>query len=155
MAAPAGVLLPTVEWSPACDEVAAQLGPDDELFVACDSPDDPVADRADDLPERTDLVFAGEPEGCSGKANAIAAHGIVWTDVDFHHPPKWLDTLHVDYERHGPVSEPTFFVGRDPLSTLLEPVCALGGTLGVYAHVRRTFIWGGRYYRCAGSSTWR
>ncbi|GAA0266941.1 glycosyltransferase [Halobacterium noricense] len=139
MAPPTSVLLPTVEWTPACDEVAAQLGPDDELLVVCDTEADPVADRAGDLPEQTDLVFAGEPEGCSGKANAIAAgmeaaahDRIVWTDDDFHHPPDWLATLHADYERYGPVSELPFFVGRDPLSTLLEPVYALGGTLGVY-----------------------
>ncbi|MGB9965346.1 glycosyltransferase [Halobacterium hubeiense] len=140
MAPPTSVLLPTVEWTPACDDVAAQLGPEDELLVVCDSPADPVADRAGDLPERVDLVVAGEPEGCSGKANAIAAgmdaaahDRVVWTDDDFHHPPDWLADLHAAYECHGPVTELPFFAGRDPLSTLLEPVYALGGTLGVYA----------------------
>ncbi|WP_353634058.1 glycosyltransferase [Halobacterium sp. NMX12-1] len=140
MAPPTTVLLPTVEWTDACEEVASQLRPEDELLVVCDTEADPVAERAGDLPEQTALVFAGEPEACSGKANAIAAgmeaaahDRIVWTDDDFHHPPDWLATLNADYERHGPVSELPFFVGRDPLSKLLEPVYALGGTLGVYA----------------------
>lgn len=137
---PASVVLPTVEWTPACREVADQLGPEDELLVVCDDATDPVARRDADLPDRTRLVFAGEPESCSGKANAIAAgmevgrnDRIVWTDDDFHHPPDWLDRLHEDYESHGPVTELPFFVGRDPLATLLEPTYALGGTAGVYA----------------------
>ena len=82
-ATPVSVLLPTVRWTDACDEVAGQLrGPEafgggagetDELLVICDSPDDPVADRRGGLPARTRIVIAGEPEGCSGKANAVAA----------------------------------------------------------------------------------
>jgi glycosyltransferase involved in cell wall biosynthesis len=139
-APPTSVLLPTVEWTAACEEVADQLGPGDELLVVHDGDSDPVADRAGALPENVRLVAAGEPEGCSGKANAVAAgmeaaahDRIVWTDDDFHHPPDWLETLNADYERHGPVSEVPFFAGRDPLSKLLEPVYAFGGTLGVYA----------------------
>ncbi|NIC00468.1 glycosyltransferase [Halobacterium sp. R2-5] len=138
MPPPTSVLLPTVTWAPACEEVAAQLAPEDELLVLCDTADDPVAGR-EDLPENVDVVLAGEPERCSGKANAIAAgmeaaehDRIAWTDDDFHHPPDWLATLHADYERHGPVSELPVFVGRDPLARLLEPLYAVGGTLGVY-----------------------
>jgi hypothetical protein len=143
---PTSVLLPTVEWTDACAEVAAQLGPGDDLLVVHDGPADPVADRADELPDGVRLVAAGEPEGCSGKANAIAVgmerarhDRLVWTDDDFHHPPGWLDGLHTDYERHGPVSELPAFVGRDPLSLLLEPVY-VSGTYSVYASEK---AWGG------------
>ena len=37
------VLLPTVEWGPACEQVAAQLDSGDELLVVCDTDSDPVA----------------------------------------------------------------------------------------------------------------
>ncbi|MFB6120806.1 MAG: glycosyltransferase family 2 protein [Halobacteriaceae archaeon] len=144
---PTSVLLPTVSWTDACGEVADQIRPDDELLVVCDHPDDPVAERVRKAPANVRLVVAGDPEGCSGKANAIAAamdaarhDRLVWTDDDFHHPPDWLDGLHAAYERHGPVSELPFFVGRDSLSTLLEPMYALGGTLGVYADDK---VWAG------------
>lgn len=65
---------------------------------------------------------------------------IVWTDDDFHHPPDWLARLHAWYERRGPVTEVPFFVGRDPLALLLEPIYALGGTLGIYVN---DVVWGG------------
>ncbi|WP_433631882.1 glycosyltransferase [Halomicrococcus sp. NG-SE-24] len=144
---PTSVLLPTTRWTSACADVADQLRPADELLVICDEDTDAIADRSDDLPGNARLVVAGEPTGCSGKANAIATgmesarhDRLVWTDDDFHHPPAWLAGLHADYERHGPVSELPFFVGRDPLSLLLEPVYALGGTLGAYANDK---AWGG------------
>ena len=144
---PTSVLLPTLTWTDACEEVAAQLGPDDELLVVCDTETDPVAERRADFGDQTRLVVAGEPTHCSGKANAISAgmraathDRIVWSDDDFHHPADWLERLHADYDEHGPVSELPFFVGRDALSTLLEPIYALGVTLGVYASGR---AWGG------------
>lgn len=137
---PVSVILPTVEWTAACEEVADQLGDDDELLVVCDSKDDPVAERAAERSGEIRSIVAGEPEACSGKANAVAAgmdaarhDRLVWTDDDFHHPPDWLETLRTDYERRGPTTELPFFVGRDPLSLLLEPLYAVGGTLGVYA----------------------
>ena len=65
---------------------------------------------------------------------------LVWTDDDFHHPPDWLATLSADYEKHGPVSEVPYFVGRDALSVLLEPLYASAGSLRIY-HDNR--IWGG------------
>ncbi|AHG04794.1 glycosyl transferase [Halobacterium sp. DL1] len=146
-APPTSVLLPTTRWTPACEEVATQLGPEDELLVVCDTETDPVAERVADEPDRVRLVVAGEPEGCSGKANAVAAgmeaarhDRVAWTDDDFHHPPDWLDGLQADYERHGPVSELPAFVGRDPLSVLLEPLYVLGGTAGVYAGDK---VWAG------------
>jgi hypothetical protein len=143
---PTSVLLPTTRWTDACGELAAQLGDSDELVVIHDSEDDPVTGR-EDLPEGVRLVAAGEPEGCSGKANAIAAgmeaarhDHLVWTDDDFHHPPDWLATFSADYEDHGPVSEVPYFVGQDPLSLVLEPLYASAGSLGLYLGNQ---IWGG------------
>lgn len=160
---PTSVLLPTVRWTEACSEVAAQLGEGDELLVICDAADDPVAERrdgsgggeseglvggeADDLPEGVSVVVAGEPEGCSGKANAIAAgmetaehDRIVWTDDDFRHPPGWLAELTADYDRRGPTTEVPVFVGADPLGRFFEPAYVIGGTLPVS---RGGIAWGG------------
>ncbi|WP_255169477.1 glycosyltransferase [Natrononativus amylolyticus] len=138
---PTSVILPTVEPGGVCEEVAAQLGEDDELLVVCDAETDPVAERADTLPDGARVVVAGEPDGCSGKANAVAAgmeaaesERIVWTDDDFHHPPDWLEGLHADYAVHGPTTELPVFVGTDPLSLLLEPLYVVGGTLSVYVN---------------------
>lgn len=93
-AIPVSVILPTTRWKDACEAVAGQLQESDELLVVCDTESDPIADRRGDLPEGVLLVLAGEPERCSGKANAIAAgmetaehERIVWTDDDFSHPP--------------------------------------------------------------------
>ena len=161
---PVSVLLPTVRWTDACDEVADQLrgpeafggeeggevdadSPADELLVICDSPDDPVAARRGDLPDRVRVLIAGEPEGCSGKANAIAAgmeaaanDRIAWTDDDFRHPPDWLATLDADYDRRGPTTEVPVFLGDDPLGRLFEPAYVIGGTLAVFA---AGVAWGG------------
>lgn len=123
------------------------LGEEDELLVIADDADDPVADRRGETAEGVRVVLAGEPEGCSGKANAIAAgmeaaegDRIVWTDDDFRHPPGWLAELHADYERQGPTTELPVFVGRDPLGVLLEPAYLVGGTLAVAAG---GIAWGG------------
>jgi hypothetical protein len=143
---PTSVLLPTTRWTDACAELAAQLGGSDELLVIHDGEDDPVTGW-EDRPEGVRLVAAGEPEGCSGKANAIAAgmeaarhDRLVWTDDDFHHPPDWLATFIADYEDHGPVSEVPYFVGRDPLSVVLEPLYASSASLGIHLGNQ---IWGG------------
>jgi hypothetical protein len=143
---PTSVLLPTTRWTDACAELAAQLGDSDELLVIHDREDDPVTGR-EDHHEGVRLVAAGEPEGCSGKANAIAAgmeaarhDRFVWTDDDFNHPPDWLATFSADYADHGPVSEVPYFVGRDPLSVVLEPLYASGASLGIHL---RNQIWGG------------
>ncbi|WP_249269039.1 glycosyltransferase [Halorubrum sp. Hd13] len=140
------MLLPTVSWTHACDDVAAKLGPEDEVLIIHDTEDDPVADR-NTLPENVQLIPAGGPVGCSGKANAIAVgmeaanyYRFVWTDDDFHHPSDWLDRLREDYAEYGPTTELPAFVGQDPLAVLLEPVYALGGTLGTYMG---DHAWGG------------
>ena len=91
---PVSVVLPTVEPTGVCEQIADQLESGDELLVVCDAPDDPIADRVAAFDDRVRLVVAGEPEGCSGKANAVAAameaarnDRIAWTDDDFYHPP--------------------------------------------------------------------
>ncbi|ADD07667.1 putative glycosyltransferase, family 21 (plasmid) [Natrialba magadii ATCC 43099] len=66
----ASIILPTFEWTRSCAQLARQLEPEDELLVVCDHEDDPVASA--ELPENAELLVAGEPEGCSGKANAVA-----------------------------------------------------------------------------------
>lgn len=144
---PTSVLLPTTGWTDACEEIAAQLRPEDELLVICDTEEPSVIDRLDDDGAAVRLVIAGDPEGCSGKANAIAAgmdaasnDRIVWSDDDYHHPPDWLDGLRTDYERHGPTSELPVFVGQDPLATVLEPSYVISGTLAVYL---ADIPWGG------------
>nr|WP_313684583.1 glycosyltransferase [Halobellus sp. DFY28] len=146
MSPPTTVLLPTITWSPVIAEIATQLGPSDELLIICDDASDPVADYDEEF-QNVRIIVAGEPTGCSGKAHALATgmdeatnHRIVWTDDDFHHPQDWLATFHEAYDNHGPVSELYFFVGNDPLSTLLEPIYAIGGTLGTYADDKP---WGG------------
>ncbi|WP_253736501.1 glycosyltransferase [Halohasta salina] len=135
---PTSVILPTVRETDVVDEVADQLSPDDELLVVCDSERDPVAGAGDSLPDGVRFLVAGEPEDCSGKANAIATameaarhDRLVWTDDDFHHPPAWLTDLQRDYERQGPTTEVPYFVGRDPLSTLMEPMYVMGATAGL------------------------
>ena len=144
---PVSVLLPTVRWTDACGEVAGQLGGRDELLVICDTDADPVAERRGTTPEGVRIVLAGEPAGCSGKANAVAAgmeaaehDRIVWTDDDFAHPDDWLATLNADYDRQGPTTEIPVFVGADPLGRFLEPGYVIGGTLPVS---RGGIAWGG------------
>jgi hypothetical protein len=144
---PTSVLLPTTEWTAVVTALADQLRPADELLVVCDDESDPVAGRVSEQTGPVRLVVAGEPSGCSGKANAVAAgietasnDRLVWTDDDFRHPPNWLASLHEAYADHGPVGELPFFVGRDQLAVLLEPVYVLGGTMGTYVGDR---AWGG------------
>lgn len=119
------MLLPTAEWTVACDRLAGQLRPGDELLVICDDRSDPVAGR--DTPEGVEVVVAGEPTGCSGKANALACgmeravnDRFVWTDADFDRGPDWLDRLVTAGEAHGPATAVPFFTG-DGWWRLVEP----------------------------------
>jgi hypothetical protein len=144
---PTSVLLPAVSWTPVTEELTAQLRASDELLVICDAETDTIAEQTTELPTNVRLVAAGDPDGCSGKANAIAAgieaaryDRLVWTDDDFHHPADWLNRFHEDYDRNGPTTELPFFVGRDPLAVVLEPLYAVAGTLGTYAG---DIAWGG------------
>lgn len=143
------VLLPTVEWTKACDQVAAQLEEGDELFVICDTETDPVASH--EPPEGVEILVAGEPEGCSGKANAMA-YGMeratndrfVWTDADFERDEEWLDQLVTAGEKHGPATAVPFWYGNGAWS-ILEPWTALFSTLLIYYGIGSTgnIGWGG------------
>jgi hypothetical protein len=145
----ASVLLPTVRWTAACDQVAAQLRPDDELFVICDSETDPVADH--DPPDGASVLVAGEPEGCSGKANAIA-HGlerasndrIVMTDADFERDDDWLDRLVAAGETHGPATAVPFWYGGG-FWLVIEAWAAMFSSLLIYLGVGSAgnIGWGG------------
>ncbi|WP_323677200.1 glycosyltransferase [Halorubellus sp. PRR65] len=146
---PASVLLPTVRWTEACEQMAAQLRPDDELLVVCDGPDDPVADH--DPPDGVEILQAGDPEGCSGKANAIACgleaasnDRFVWTDADFEREDDWLDRLVRAGQRHGPATAVPIWYG-DGFWTLLEAWTLVFSSLLIYLDVGSTgnIGWGG------------
>lgn len=138
------VLLPTVEWGLACEQVASQLGADDELLVICDTDADPVASH--DPPERVRILVAGEPEGCSGKANALAygmeratSDRFLWTDDDFDHGDDWLNRVKALADEHGVVTGVPVFVG-DGWWRLVEPFTIGSGSLGLYLG---GYVWGG------------
>jgi hypothetical protein len=159
----ASILLPTREWTPACGEICAQLTPDDELLVICDSTTDPVtsysalrahidqhASASDvDTAGAVRLLVAGEPDGCSGKANAIACgleqaspdqHRIIWTDADFAHGEDWLATMKSLGEQHGAVSGVPVFVSDGWAWQFREPVSVVFGSLAICAD---NGAWGG------------
>ncbi|WP_245998655.1 glycosyltransferase [Halalkalicoccus subterraneus] len=130
-----------------CGELAAQIGDRDELLIIHDVDNNPAAERRT-IPEGVQLIVAGNPTHCSGETNAIATgmdaarhDRLVWTDDDFHHPPDWLATLSANYERYEPVSEVPYFVGEDPLSVLLEPVYASGGSLASISEITSGVAW--------------
>ncbi len=140
----ASVLLPTRVWGSACEQLSTQLGDDDELLVVCDSPSDPVASH--DPPENVEILVAGEPSGCSGKANALACgleraqyDRLVWTDDDFDHADDWLARMKAAGEEHGVFTEVPIFLG-DGAWLLLEPAFLTLGSLGMYLAGK---TWGG------------
>jgi hypothetical protein len=144
------VLLPTRTWGRACKQLASQLQPGDELLVICDTTADPVARH--DPPEGVEILIAGEPEGCSAKANALAyglerAHHdrFVWADDDYDRAADWLDRLVMLGERHGPAAYEPLIVSDGWGFKLLEPVLALG--IAVYDVYRDGgtggYPWGG------------
>lgn len=138
------VLLPTLEWGTACEQVAGQLGGDDELFVICDSESDPVAGH--NPPDGVDILVAGEPSGCSGKANALAygmeratCDRFLWTDDDFDHGDDWLARVKRAAEDDGVVTGVPVFVGEG-WWRLVEPMAVATGSLGLYLGGQ---VWGG------------
>lgn len=144
----ASVLLPTKKWTEACGELVTQIDETDELFFICDARTDPVVTRtqSQDLPSNVSVLVAGEPDGCSGKAQALAhglAHAsherIVCTDDDFVHGKGWLDEIKALGARHGTVSTIPVFVSDRWLWRLLEPVLMIG-SLALYL---RNGVWGG------------
>lgn len=139
----ASVILPTHSWTPAAETVVGALRDDDELLVVCDSPDDPVAT---DAPSRATVVTAGVPEGCSGKAHALATgmeHAsddvIVWTDDDVQREDGWLDRLVARAREHEAATEVPVFVDGG-LWRLLEPAVVVLGATGTASG---NYVWGG------------
>jgi len=139
----ASVILPTTRWTDGCADVLASLSPDDELFVVADHPDDPVFENA---PAAVELVAAGDPVGCSGKANALAvgmvraSHDIVvWTDDDVARETGWRDRLVAHAREEGAATEVPVYVGGG-LWRLFEPAMVLFGSIGL-AHGGH--VWGG------------
>lgn len=146
--APVSVVLPTREWTVACDELAAQTSPADELLVVCDRPTDSVVEAAAE--RAATVVVAGEPTGCSAKCNALAAglaraahDRLVCTDADFEHGDGWLDTVRARLARtpDGHVlSTAPVLASEGALGKLLEP----SSVIGVARSVRfDTGVWGG------------
>ena len=146
--APLSVVLPTREWTAACDELAAQTTPADEFLVVCDRPTDPVVEAAAE--RAATVVVAGDPEGCSAKCNALAAgleratrDRLVCTDADFEHGDEWVDTVRRRLARvpDGHVlSTVPVLTSEGPLGKLLEP----SSVVGVARSVRfDTGVWGG------------
>ncbi len=142
----ASIILPTFEWTQSCEQLARQLEADDELLVVCDSESDPVASA--DLPEAAELLVAGDPEGCSGKANAVALaleHAsqdrIVLTDDDVDRDDDWLATIKRLGEEHGTVTAIPVFVSEEYPFKLFEPLCIVVASLVVD---RTSWVtWGG------------
>jgi len=102
--------------------------------VVTDAADAPAASTAAER-DRATLVVAGDPEGCSGKCNAVAAGlerasqpVVVLTDDDVPRDADWLARLEAGVREHGAVTGAPLFVhtaglGR-PLGWLYEPVQA-------------------------------
>lgn len=141
---PVSVVLPTREWGIAPEQLAAQLRSGDELLLVADDADDPVvaaAERHDDGDGTVRPLVAGDPDGCSGKANAVA-HAMerarndrfVWTDDDFEREDDWLDQLVAAGREHGPVTAIPLFVGGRWWA-LFEPWVHVLSSLSFYAGV--------------------
>lgn len=145
----ASILLPTHEWTESCERLAEQTTQADELLVCVDHATDPAARAAEERPDCT-VVVVGDPEGCSGKANAVAAgleaaeqNVVVLTDDDVPRDEGWLSRVKAGVERHGAVSGAPLYVheggtGR-PLGAALE---VAQGTLAL-ALAFGDGVWGG------------
>lgn len=150
------ILLPTRDWTLACSEVVTQLKGDDELLIICDTSSDAVASHPllaavseTDTPT-VRLLIAGEPQGCSGKANAIATglknaspdqERFVWTDGDFVHGDDWLDSIKTLGEQaDGAVSGVPVFTSDGWAWRMYEPAAAMFGSLGILV---QNGAWGG------------
>lgn len=131
----AWILLPTHAWTPACADVLEQLTDADELLILVDH----ERDVATDVPDRDDLTVlaVGEPSGCSGKANAIAAgleyvvtegfddHPndlILFTDADYRRDDDWLETLREGVSRHGAATGVPVFRSAGIAGATVEPL---------------------------------
>lgn len=124
------IILPTRSSSEVIEELEEQLQRGDDLLLVCDTEEDPVAEKTFDS-EQVKVVKAGEPEGCSGKANAVYKgmkeaenNRVLWTDDDFTHPENWLEQMNTDCEKYRAASELPFFTGKNFLTIVSEPIYA-------------------------------
>ncbi|RDI72571.1 glycosyltransferase [Halopelagius longus] len=139
----ASVILPSNRWTDGAADVAADVREDDELLVVCDSEN---ASVVSDAPDEVTVLVAGDPEGCAGKANALAygmeraTHDVVvWTDDDVSRDSGWRDRLVSMARNRGAATEVPVYVGGG-IWPLLEPAFVLLGSLGL---VEGGFVWGG------------
>lgn len=142
----ATIVLPTRTWTPTCEELKDQLTATDELLIVCDVDSDPVVDRVGDS-ENVQVIVSGEPEACSGKANAVAAgleaaagDIIVCTDGDFSHRKGWLELVVERVKTDGVVSTIPIFRSAGPVGALLEPIYAV---LAIPVLLGPGQLWGG------------
>lgn len=153
----ASILLPTQHWTPTGEQLLAQLAPDDELLFICDTADDPLASHpclqsaCENASVDVRLLVAGEPDGCSGKANAVAyglehassdQHRFILTDDDFDHGDEWLTRVKRLGEQHPgrAVSGIPVFVSNRLAWQVFEPTSIALASLGID---RRNGVWGG------------
>jgi hypothetical protein len=98
------VLLPTVEWGPACEQVAAQLESD-----GCSG-------------KANALAYGMERANCDR---------FLWTDDDFDHGDDWLGRVKALADEHGVVTGVPVFVGGG-WWRLVEPLVVATGSFGLY-----------------------
>ena len=149
----AWILLPTHAWTPACEDVVDQLTDADELVLLVDA----AEDVAGDVPDRDDVTVlaVGEPSGCSGKSNAIAAgleyvtasdeppdedDLILFTDADYRRDDDWLETLRAGVRQHGAATGVPVFRSRGLAGAVVEPLTT-PLTLSTFGF--GTAMWGG------------
>lgn len=145
----ASILLPTHRWTRSCAVLVKQLDPGDELLILCDSPTDSVAVDPPPSPSNAavDIIPVGNPERCSGKANALAVgleratdDLVVLTDDDVERDTGWLVRLKQLARRHGAASATPAFVSTHLHWQLIEP---LSMVLGSMLLCRFGGAWGG------------
>lgn len=124
-----------------CAILAQQLDSYYEHLVLCDSPINPVAvappsglSNAD-----VDIVPVGDPEHCSGKANALGVglerandDLVVLTDDDVERDACWLARLKRLARRHGAAAATPVFVNTHLRWQLLEPLSIVFGFALLY-----------------------
>lgn len=142
----ASILLPTFEWTDSCETLAQQVEAEDELLVIVDDETTPAAESVKGR-EDIELIVAGDPDGCSGKSNAIAAgleaatqDRIILTDADVRRNDQWLNRVKQGVADHGAVTGGVLFShsggsGRvfgwliEPLQAIFMLVLMLSGGL--------------------------
>lgn len=145
----ASIVLPTYEWTESCEALHEQVTDADELLVAVDTETAPAASAVADRTQAT-LVVAGEPDGCSGKCNAVAAaieassdDVLILTDDDVPRDDDWLARVKRGVEEHGAVTGAPLYVHQGGSGRVLgwldEPAQAFGSLLLLLGNG----VWGG------------